>query len=787
MKISLKWLNDYVDIKNEDVNLLADKITKAGVKIEKINQVNLNNLVIGKVLECNPHPDSDHLHVCMVDVSDKTLQIVCGAPNIEVNQKVIVALEGAVLPGNFTIKKSTIRGVESNGMICALFELGLEEENLEAGIYVLNDDAVVGEDPIKYLGYDDIVYDLDLNPNRNDCLSHLGFAYEAAAVLNKPINSPNTKTNDISENIKDNFSLNVDTLNCPMYLARMVKDVKIGPSPDFIKQRLESAGMRSINNVVDISNYIMLEYGQPLHFFDKDKLGDKIIVRMAKDNEKVTTLDEIERILIKDDIVITNETGVVAVAGVMGALNTDVDDNTKNILIESAIFNPYNVRYTSIRLGLRSESSLRFEHTLNYEYTMEAVNRACYLLEKYADGKVLSGTISHDKVEKTKKIQTITLDKINKVLGITIETSDVKTAFDKLGFTYKVDNDTFEVEIPNRRMDVAIKEDLIEEVGRLYGYENIVGKVPSLEVKRGSYEPKIAFRKSVSKKMRSLGLYETRTYTLINEKDIMSFAKEKAIKVLLPMSSDKNTARTSIIPSLLKVYDYNKARNINDINIYEIANVYYDESYEEELKLGFLMEGKYLYNTWNKEEISASFYNIKGILENLLNYLGFENRYTFLVNTDVKELHPGVSANILIDQKLIGFIGKINPSLYKDNIFVCEISLEKIFNMKPSKIKYPNLSKYPEITKDVAFILDKDITAGEVIKCIKSINNSILKDITVFDLYVGDNIDSNKKQLAFSLRFNSLDRTLIEEEVDNLFKKIIEKVKSEFNCTIRDK
>jgi phenylalanyl-tRNA synthetase beta chain len=345
MRISLNWLNDYVDIKNENPEYLAEKITRAGVNVEGIKSFNISNLTIGYIESKESHPNSDHLNVCKVNLGNETVQIVCGAPNVDADQKVIVAKIGSILPGGFEIKKVDIRGVESNGMICALFELGLEdkEANYHKGIHVLGNDAIVGSNPLTYLGLDDTVYELDLNPNRNDCLSHIGFAYETAAVLNKKVAMPNTNTNDIDDSINNYFNLDVQTPNCYMYKARMVKDVVIGDSPEFIKRRLASAGMRSINNVVDISNYIMLEYGQPLHFFDKDKLGNKIIVRMANDNEEAITLDNKNRTLIKDDIVIASDREVVAIAGVMGCTNSEIDEQTKNILIESAIFNPYNL------------------------------------------------------------------------------------------------------------------------------------------------------------------------------------------------------------------------------------------------------------------------------------------------------------------------------------------------------------------------------------------------------------------------------------------------------------
>lgn len=790
MKISTNWINDYVDIKDMDKKDLALKITNAGVNIEKITEYKFNNLVVGEVLECEKHPASDHLNICKVDVGEEQpYQIICGADNVKKGIKVIVSLPGAVLPGDFVIEERKLLGVTSCGMICALYELGLadKEETYDDGIHILESDAVVGSDPLKYLGIDDTIYDLDLNPNRNDCLSHLGFAYEVASVTGKDLTMPDTSFSEENKSINDEFSLKVDTENCFMYLARLVENVKIGPSPDFIKNRLQSAGMRSINNVVDISNYIMLEYGQPLHFFDKEKLGNKIVVRMAKDDEKVITLDDEERTLNKDDIVITDGEKVVAVAGVMGAKNTDVDDNTKSILIESAIFKPYNVRYTSLRLGLRSEACLRFEKLLNYEYTKMAIDRACHLLEKYASGKVLKDMASFDKVDKTKKMTTVSLDKINKVLGTTISLEETKEILTKLGFPFKEKDEVFEVEIPNRRMDVFMDYDIIEEVGRIYGYDKIKGKDLVLDVREGGYTGKIGLRKTISKKLRSYGLNEVKTYTLTSKEDSEKFNDDDHITLLLPMSSDKSVVRTSIVPSLINVYKYNKARGVTNVNIYETSNVYYNKDYEEEVKLAILMSGEYISNNFLGNGIKVDFYVLKGIITSLLEYLGYDKRIRFNVLKDMKDMHPGKSAEIVIDNERIGFMGKVNPSMLKDDVYVLEISLDKISKKKTGKQKFEDVSKYPDITKDVAFIIDKKVTSSEIEKEIRKNGTKILNEVKVFDLYEGEKVPEGKRSIAYSLVFNDYTKTLTEDVVDSIFRTIIDKVTIKFNCEIRDK
>ena len=406
--ISLEWVKDYIDISDQDLEELAVKITQSGINVEKVITNHINNLVIGEVLECVAHPDSDHLHVCKVNVGNTTEQIVCGAPNVREGLKVIVALPGAVLPGDFEIKKSKIRGVESNGMLCALYELGLEEKNDETyakGIEELGTDASVGEDPLKYLGLDDTLYELDIHKHRNnDCYYHIGFAYEIGAILNRPVTLPDLSFKEDQNNVENYFTLDVETEKCPFYLAKMVKNAKIGESPEFIKKRLLAAGMRPINNVVDISNYVMLEFGQPLHFFDKNRLGNHILVRDAKDKEEVITLDGKRRILSSNDIVITDGNRPVCIAGVMGGENTEVEQDTTDILIEAAIFDPVSIRYTAANLDLRSEASIRYGKGLSYEYTEMALKRACHLLEKYADATILSGCIRHDVIDKTPKV-----------------------------------------------------------------------------------------------------------------------------------------------------------------------------------------------------------------------------------------------------------------------------------------------------------------------------------------------------------------------------------------------
>lgn len=788
--ISLNWVKDYIDIEDENLIELATKITKAGVNIEKVITNHIDNLVIGKVISVENHPDSDHLHICKVDIGNEVLQIVCGAKNVRENLKVIVAKIGAVLPGNFEIKKGLIRGIESNGMLCALFELGLEEktdENYNKGIHELNDDATIGSDPIKYLNLDDTLYEVDIHKHRNnDCYYHIGFAYEIASILNKKVTLPIDTYSVINDNINAHFKLSVETTKCPYYLAKMVTNITIKESPEFIKKRLINAGMRPINNVVDISNYVMLEYGQPMHFFDKDKLGNNVLVRNAYNDEVITTLDSKVRILNENDIVITDTIKPVCIAGVMGGLNTEVDNNTKTILIESAIFDAISIRNTSSRLDLKSEASTRYGKGLNYEYTNKALNRACHLLEKYADAKVLDGITIHDTIDKTPKTVTFKSSEVNNLLGIKISNDDMAYELSRLDFEYTQNDDEFVVTIPNRRLDIEPNvNDIAEEIGRLYGYHNLVSTLPTCKTKRGVYVGDVLYRKIISKRLRSLGLNECKTYTLTSPSMASTFNYENKENIVLPnpMSTDKSVIRTTLIPSLINVYEYNKARKVDDILIYEISKTY-DINYNEDIKVSMLLSGNYILNSWNNNKIEVDFYLVKGLVENVLEYLGYKNRYTF-IKTTKNDMHPYICASISVDKEEIGIIGKVHPKI--GNMFICEFSLTKLIAKKVKHIKYKEMSKFPSINKDVAFIMNKDITSEEVYNILLKTGGRLVSNIDVFDVYTGDKLNSNEKSIAYTITFEDETRTLTDEEVMNIFNKMINEVTSKLNVTLRDK
>lgn len=789
MLLSRKFVSDYVDIDNDiDVKTLADALTNVGNEYDSAEQlIPATNLVIGEIIECVDHPDSDHLHVCKVNVGNEVLQIVCGAPNARCGIKVIVAKDGAKLPGG-TIKKGKIRGVESNGMMCSFEELGLDhkfltEEDIN-GIKELDSNAPIGEDPIKYLGLDDEVIDFDLTANRGDLLSILGMAYEIGAIYDKKVKDIDLSYQENDDNINDNFSIDIKTDNCSLFLAKKALNVEIKESPNFIKNRLIASGIRPINNVVDISNYVMLEVGQPLHFYDADRLGNTLVVRMAEEGEKLTTLDNQERILSSDDIVIADKEKAIGLAGVMGGLSTEVEDNTKNIVIESAIFNSTLVRKTSNKI-LRSEASNRFEKGLDPNRTYMAIERACHLLEKYANATIVGEICSYDKTEKIEKEISITVKNINDVLGCNLNSSEVCNIFRRLGFKTEVENDSIVVTVPTRRLDISIKEDLIEEVGRIYGVNNIKGKLPIVPMKKGSYDKTT---REIRNKMISLGFNEVLSYSLVNEKEALEYTNDtfEPVKLMDPLTEERSTLRYSMIPSLMKIWEYNRKRNIKDISIFEIGKGFYKkDTYGENSKLCALMYGNYYLGINHTKKVD--FYIIKGIVEEMLDYLGYQNRYSFITKDLPKELHPGVSASISVNNDIVGVIGKVHPSVTKEDVYVLEINLDKLLAKRVGKMKYKEISKFPGVTKDLAFIVSKDVTAGEIISTIKKAGGKLLKDITVFDVYTGEKVGENQKSIAFSLTFLDINKTLSDEEVMTIFNAIIEKVENTHKAQLRDK
>ena len=789
MKLSLNFLRDYVDIdENIDVYELAENMTKVGNEYDSAEKlIPATKLVIGKVLECVEHSDSDHLHCTKVDIGTEILNIVCGAPNVRAGIKVIVAQNGAELPGDIKIKKGIIRGQESNGMICALYEIGLDKKYLSEedknGIHILPDDAPVGENPIKYLKLDDKVIDFELTANRGDLLSILGMAYEVGAIYDKKVKLPELTHKESGEDINKNFTLNVKTENCKMFLVRKVNNVVIKESPDFIKNRLIASGIRPINNVVDISNYVMLECGQPLHFYDSDRLGNTIETRMAENGETLKTLDGIDRELEDTDIVISDGKRAIGLAGVMGGYDTEIEETTKNVVIEAAIFNSVRVRKTSKKI-VRSEASNRFEKGLDPNRTYMAMERAVKLLEEYADAEIQTGMVVYDETDKSEKEIDIRVKDINDLLGTAVTEKDVLDVFERLGFVSKVNGDIITVVVPTRRIDISIKEDLIEEIGRIYGVDNIVGKLPIIPMKMGKVNKT---EREIRNKMISLGLNEILSYILINDKDVHKYTYDEfeELRLLDPMTEERNVLRYSMIPSLYKIYEYNKARYTKDVNIFELGKGFWkkDKEYHEELKLCALMTGEYYLGIGNRRNVD--FYIIKGVVEEVLDYLGYGNRYSFVLpKGELKEFHPGQVAEINVNGEIVGCIGRIHPEISKDAVYVFEINLNKLLSKKVGKMKFKEISNYPTIKKDIAVMIDKCVTSDEISKVIKKAGGNLLQNQEMFDLYTSEAL-GDKKSVAYSLTFGSNNKTLTDEEVNPVMEKIIEALEKNLKAELR--
>ena len=788
MLLSRKFVSDYIDLPEElMIQEIAEDMTNVGNEYDHAGKlIDCTNLIVGEVLECEEHPDSDHLHVCKVNIGTDICNIVCGAPNVRTGLKVIVALPGAKLPGG-EIKKGVIRGVESNGMLCSIKELGLDNKFLEPkdieGIHELPLDTEIGSDPIQVLELDDEVIDFELTSNRGDLLSILGMAYELGAIYKKKVKDIDLTYKINKDDIKDQFNLNIDTPDCTLFLAKKVKNVVIKESPKFIKNRLMASGIRPINNVVDISNYVMLETGQPLHYYDADRLGDTLIVRNANNDEKVVTLDSVERTLTENDIVIASPEGAVGLAGVMGGLSTEVENDTKNIIIEAAIFNSTKIRKTANKI-LRSEASNRFEKGLDPKRTYMAMERSCALLEKYADAEIVGGMLVYDKENKEDRTIEVRYEKINKVLGIEVPKDEVVAIFNALNFEVKKSDDKLEVTVPTRRLDIKIEEDLIEEVGRIYGMDNIKGKLPVLPLQLGKFDKT---RREIKNKLVDLGLNETLTYSLIPQGEVHKFTTDNFEEVLIadPMSEDRNTLRYSLLYSLKEVYTYNLARNNSDISIFEMGKTFYKENneYKERLKLACLLSGDYYLDI---KKTKVDFYILKGIVEELLDFLGFNGRYSFVLGELADEFHPGQSALINIQGKNIGIIGKLHPNVVKKDVYVFEIDLDKLLSMHPSRMTYKDIPKYPSIVKDVAFVVDRNIYSLDIEKVIKKAGGKLLTNIEVFDVYVGENIEKDKKSIAYKLTFQDPSKTLTDEEVTVLFERVIKEVEKQFKATLRD-
>ncbi|HCV9273739.1 TPA: phenylalanine--tRNA ligase subunit beta [Staphylococcus aureus] len=784
MLISNEWLKEYVT-NDDSVSNLAERITRTGIEVDDLIDYtkDIKNLVVGFVKSKEKHPDADKLNVCQVDIGeDEPVQIVCGAPNVDAGQYVIVAKVGGRLPGGIKIKRAKLRGERSEGMICSLQEIGISSnyipKSFESGIYVFSESQVPGTDALQALYLDDQVMEFDLTPNRADALSMIGTAYEVAALYNTKMTKPETTSNELELSANDELTVTIENEDkVPYYSARVVHDVTIEPSPIWMQARLIKAGIRPINNVVDISNYVLLEYGQPLHMFDQDAIGSQqIVVRQANEGEKMTTLDDTERELLTSDIVITNGQTPIALAGVMGGDFSEVKEHTSNTVIEGAIFDSVSIRHTSRRLNLRSESSSRFEKGIATEFVDEAVDRACYLLQTYANGKVLKDRVSSGELGAFITPIDITADKINRTIGFDLSQNDIVTIFNQLGFDTEINDDVITVQVPSRRKDITIKEDLIEEVARIYGYDDIPSTLPVFEkVTSGQLTDRQYKTRMVKEVLEGAGLDQAITYSLVSKEDATAFAMQQrqTIDLLMPMSEAHASLRQSLLPHLIEAASYNVARKNKDVKLFEIGNVFFANG-EGELPdqveyLSGILTGDYVVNQWQGKKETVDFYLAKGVVDRVSEKLNLEFSYR---RADIDGLHPGRTAEILLENKVVGFIGELHPTLAADNdlkrTYVFELNFDALMAVSVGYINYQPIPRFPGMSRDIALEVDQNIPAADLLSTIHAHGGNILKDTLVFDVYQGEHLEKGKKSIAIRLNYLDTEETLTDERVSKV-------------------
>ncbi|WP_208560424.1 phenylalanine--tRNA ligase subunit beta [Marinilactibacillus kalidii] len=805
MKVSYNWLSDYLNLEKTTPEALANQITLTGIEVDSVTEMGqgLKNLVVGEVKSIEKMADSDHLNITQVDVGEAELyQIVCGAPNVDKGLKVIVALPGARLPGNFKIKKSKLRGHVSNGMLCALDELGFSEsvipKRAEDGVYLLPADAVVGENALSYIGLDDALIDLDITPNRADAMSMRGVAFEAGAILSQvPTFETVEIVEDQSSKIADWISVSVaDKTDSPYYKTRIVKEVTVQESPLWLQRRLMTAGIRPIDSVVDVTNYIMLEYGQPMHAFDYDAIGTKTLhVRRAKKEEQMITLDGHERSLTTDNLVVTNGEKPVALAGVMGGQNTHVTEGTKTVVLESAVFESSLIRKTAQSLNLRSESSSRFERGLNLGTIETALDHAAALMAEISNGTIVSGIADAGSAEPTEKTVSITVEKINHSLGTNLSIEEVASIFTRLQFDYQLIEDQFNVTVPLRRWDIAIEADLLEEVARIYGYNKIPSTLPVMESTPGELDDKQRLVRYTRRFLEGSGLAQTISYALTTPEKAKRFSLKASETTDLdwPMSEEHKTLRLSLISGLLDNAAYNTARQIKDNALYEVGHIFYHNPESalpiEEEHVAGLITGSLMNETWANKKQPVDFFMLKGIVEEWLESIGFNQVIEFVATQTQEDFHPGRTAQIKIGENIIGVIGQIHPAIAQNNdledVYAFEVSIDALIDADKDPVRYQSIPKYPGTSRDIALLVKEEVTHNQVIETIEENGGKWLRNVKLFDLYQGEHIESGKKSIAYSLAYLNPEATLKEEEVNKDFEKVKQALIEKLNAEIR--
>lgn len=790
MLLPIKWLKDYVDF-DFDVKKLADGLSNSGSHVESIiiPDDGLNKIVVGKIEKIEKHPDADKLVICSVNVGDEILQIVTGASNVFEGAIVPVALHGSTLAGDVKIKKGKLRGVESNGMLCSLEELGFENsvipKEAKNGIFIFPEGTEIGKSAIEVLFMDNEILELEITPNRPDCLSIMGMAVETAASFDLK-----TKHNDIKiENEVSNFSeffddIIVETENCNRYYSKILKNIKIGPSPLWLQAYLMQAGVRPVSNIVDLTNFVMLEYGEPLHAFDLDTLKNKkIVVRMAKDGEEMVTLDGETRKLEKDDILITDGSEIVGLAGVMGGLDSEITDKTVNVLLEGASFNKENIRKTSRRLNLRSEASSRFEKGIDVNLAKIAVDRVCELAEKMGIAEVVGGNKDVGNFDRKEKEIKLRKEKVNNLIGVDFTMDEISNILNRLEIETDLRDDYLIAKVPTVRLDLDIEEDLIEEIARIYGYDNIEPKKlkGTLTVGRKPVFRNVEDR--IKNQLIGLGYSEFMTYSFVSpssyEKANYKEDEKNIIKILNPLGEDYSIMRTTMIPSMIDALSKNYARGNVNVGGFEIGNTFFPT--EEELPSERLKLAMGFYDL-------GDFYYLKESIEKSLWYLGINNLEVRRRETSF--LHPGRSAEFILNGKSLGVFGEVHPKVLenyglKKRAYVAELDFNLIVENTIDNYTYKALPKYPTMKRDFAFVMDRDVDSVELEKISKKYGKELLESFKVFDIYEGKNIEDGKKSVAFSLVFRAADRTLEESEVTEICEKIVAEIESEIEAKLR--
>ncbi len=797
MLISLNWLKQYVDI-NENINDLEEALTMIGQEVEAIDEKGkfLDKVYVGQIIEYGKHPESEKLTLLKVDIGHEVaLQIVCGATNHKLGDKVAVATIGAELPGEFKIKKAKVRGIESCGMLCSERELGIGESH--EGIIILPEDAPVGEELRKYLSIDDVVFELEITPNRPDCLSHIGIAREISAYYKRKVKYPKVILNTVNEATSD--VIGVDILakeKCRRYSAKIIRNLKIGESPKWLQERLKSIGLNPINNVVDATNFVMMEYNHPLHAFDLNKVsGNKIIVREAKDGEKIITLDNEERTLEAGELVIADGGKALAIAGIMGGKNSSIDGGTTDILLEVAHFDTYSIRKTSKRLGLSSDSSYRFERGVDLEDAEVVLNRVASLIQEIAGGEILYGISEkyHNKYQKRE----INLDlaKLNKFIGKTLTLEQVGDILTSLSIEIISNNNgILTVTPPSYREDLTRPADLYEEVIRMYGFANIEAKMPIENIKGGEVFKETEIVDGYKRKLVDIGLQEVINYSFIPKDATQKIKMEvnNTIEIMNPISEDMVIMRPTLIYSLLSNVRDNFNRNIFDLNLFEVGRVYLGKEdsklADEKVKVGIAVAGKKDKELWNVKPESYDFYDLKAYVEGFLEGIGLKKYQVY--RSENQSFHPGRAVDIKVGKDLLGTYGEIHPDvadnldIKKYRVNIAEFDAETLNKYASKKIKYEGIVKYPAVERDLAIVLDKEILVGSMLSEISKISDLIEK-VELFDVYEGEKIENTKKSVAINILLRSKKGTLTEEEVTNTINMILETINKKYKGEIR--